>query len=575
MKKSRVWQLGLATLLCAGGAAAQPVRFHTERAGFVSLNLYGADGTLIRRTLAGAPYAAGDHTVDDHGPVPPGASWRAVFHEAFALGLLGRVGDFGGDRGPATAVAADDERVYIGWSLATADADAVVACDPTGTILWTHRRGALSGCRALAVDAGTVYVLGGEGAANAEGRTIYKLDAKTGVLIPWPDGRTDIPIVSLWPANGHYKPTLTNYMAVKNGRIYLSFSQGQFVAILDAKTGAYQQTIVGAPPGALDAVPTQTDAPGAPGQALDADFLVLALKSGAIGKMLLAHNPIWVLDSDMTPMDGGKTITAITMMGDHAIYHRRQFFVGLGRPWDQVEARPALDSDFITYVAGTPGGPVTGGVWQPDRMGDIRAIALDGKGDLWVAEGEAIPSRISVWSTDDTPGQLIREYFGPPDAESPVALDPLDATVVVAGGCEWNIDPTTGRAACAGVITGQIYKGARFVVANGSLLLVLTPAQGPDVVVERAGPGDYRTYAGAAPAAAPAPLQLAHGGDGTWHVTAAGFDLGAIADPGGELGAAPAVTVLQNGQIFLVARKTRVSVMELTGMATIRALLCH
>ena len=47
----------------------------------------------------------------------------------------------GGDRGPATAAAADDARVYLGWALATANADAVVACSPSGAIQWTHRRG--------------------------------------------------------------------------------------------------------------------------------------------------------------------------------------------------------------------------------------------------------------------------------------------------------------------------------------------------------------------------------------------------------------------------------------------------
>jgi hypothetical protein len=563
--------IGLA-FLCAGGAGAAPVHFHTSRDGFVSLNLYAQDGTLIRRVLGGAPFAAGDHTVQDGGPVPAGAGWRAVFHGPLGLKAYAHIGDFGGDRGPATAVAADDQRIYLGWSLATANADAVVACDPSGAVLWTHRRGALSGCRALAVDAGQVYVLGGEGAANAEGRAIYKLDAKTGAPLPWLDGRTDLPIVSLWPANGHYKPTLTNYMAVKNGRIYLSFSQGQFVAILDAKSGAYVQTIVGAAPGALDAVPTEAEAPGRPGQLMEADFLVLALKSGALGTMLLAHNPVWVLGSALTPMDEGETITAVSMIGETAKYHARDVFVALGRPMDQVEARSALEPEGVSYVAGQPGGPVSSGVWQPERMGDIRAIALDATGKLWVAEGDAIPSRISVWTTDGDTGHLAHEYFAPPDAESPVVLDPLDPTYAVAGGCEWHIDPATGRAECAGVITGEIYRQMRFATANGALLLVLTPASGPEEVLQRMGPGNYIPYPGPAPAAPPAILQLTPGPGGGWRFVAAdGFDLGAIPDPGGV----PALTLAQDGRVFIISRKTRVTVLELTGLDTLQPLPCH
>ncbi len=571
MKSVHGIRIALAVLLCAArGAGGETIHFHTDQQGFVSLNLDGSNGVVIRRVLEGEPFAAGDHTVTDGGPVPPGSRWRAVFHEALDLKPFGRIGDFGGDRGPATTAAADDQRIYLGWSLATANGDAVVACDPTGAVQWTHRRGVLSGCRALAVDADVLYVLGGEGAADAEGRAIYKLDARTGASIPWPDGRIDLKIASLWPANGHYKPTLTNYMAVKNGRIYLSFSQGQFVAILDAKSGAYQQTIVGAAPGPLSAVATQADAPDAPGHLMDADFLAMALKSGAVGKMLLAHNPIWVLGSDLTPLDDDKTITALLMIGDEGRHHPREIFIAIGRPFDQVEARSAIESDLVTYVAGTQGVPVASGVWQPGRMGDIRGITLDALGQLWVAEGDAIPSRVSVWSTDGDTGRLIREYFAPPDAESPVALDPLDPAVVVAGGCEWRIDPGTGRAACAGVITGRIFKDARFAIAQNHLLLVMTPAQGADVVLERVAPGDYHPYAGPVPAAATPALQLTRAPANAWHLTTAdGFDLGALP---ALAGSTPAVAQTQDGRVFVLARRTRVSLLQLTGLETVRPL---
>ena len=570
----------LPVVFLLGAAAcvhAAPIRFHTERAGFVSLNVYRADGALEQRLLEGAPFAAGDHEAQwPGGPaLPRGWSCRAIFREALGLRVIGRIGDFGGDRGPSTAAAADDARVYLGWALATANADAVVACSPSGAIQWTHRRGALSGCRALAADAGMVYVLGGEGAAGAEGRGIYRLDAVTGAMIPWPDGRTDLKIVSLWPPKGDYKPDLASNMAVKNGRIYLSFSQGQFIAVLDARSGHYLQTIVGAAPGAIDAVPTRADAPDKPGALLDADFVVAALKSGAIGKMLLAHDPIWLLASELTPMEEGRRINAVAMIGDGAPHHARDIFVGLNRPWDQVEARPALATDTFDYVAGQPGGPVEQGVWQPERMGDIRGIALDPAGQLWVAEGDAIPSRISVWSTDGPAGRLLREFFAPPDAASPVALDPLDPAVVIAGGCEWRIDPATGRAECTGVVTQQIFTRARFAMEEDHLLLVLTPATGPDVVLERAGAGDYRPRSAAPPPAVPEAFQLLRGPSGEWRiVTADGFDLGALPDAAGELGSSgsPVIARLADGRVFIAARKTRVAVMELTGIASAQPL---
>jgi hypothetical protein len=588
--------LALFLALSLGAHAAVPIRFHIADPGFVSLNIYRPDGTLARQLLAGVPFAAGDHEVPWDGfaggtPLPPGRyTWIALFREGLALKVRGWIGDFGGDRGAPSAAAADDTQVYLGWSLATANADAVVACDPTGTVRWTHRRGSLSGCRGVAVDAGTVFVLGGEG-PDAEGRAIYKLSAKYGTLVPWPDGRIDLKITSLWPAKGKYKPDIADYMAVKNGRIYLSFTAGQFIAVLDAKSGAYLQTIVGAPPGPVDSVATKSDMSDKPDDLVDADFVVTALKGGAIGKLLLVHDPIWVVASELTLLDPAERITALTVVGDNAKHHARDIFVALGPPLNQVQARSAIDSETVAYVAGEAGGQTQPGVWQPDRLRDVRAVALDATGQLWVAEGDAIPGRISVWTTNTPKGRLAREFFAPPDPASPIAVNPLDSRLMVAGGCEWRIDPITGRAACLGVVTRDSFRSARFVMDQDRLLLVLTPAAGADVILERAGDGNYRPYIGPAPVAIPPKYQLLLTPGGSWHIaTADGYDLGAIPDPARissraptapasdgissllPVACAPTLTQMPDGRVFITGGRTRIWNMELTGIETLRPL---
>ena len=548
----------------------------------MSLNIYGADGALVRQLIAGKAFSAGDHAVEWDGkvngkPLPAGEyTWRALFRGDLGLSSRGCIGDFGGDRGPPSAAAADDSQVYLGWSLATADGDAVVACDPGGKILWTHRRGALSGCRALSVDGGLLFVLGGAG-ADAEGRAIYRLNTKDGTVSPWPDGRIDLELTTLWPAKGNYKPGLGDYLAAKNGRIYLSFTSGQFIAVLDAKSGKYLQTIVGAPPGPVDAAPTKSDAPDKPGSLIDSDFVVTALKGGAIGTLLLAHDPIWVLASDLTPLDGGERIAALAMIGDGAPYHARDIFVGLGRPLNQVQARPALDTESVTYVAGKAGGRAANGPWEPDRMGDIRGLALDGTGQLWVAEGDSVPRRVSVWSTDSGQGRLVREFFAPPDPGSPVVVDPLDPALFYAGGCEWRIERKTGSAACLGVITHEPVRAARFATEKGRLLLVLTQANGTEQVFERFGDGDYRKQSEPAPGATPRTFQLVAMPDGKWHVaTSDGFDVGTLfAGPGSALAQPPAeasLTESADGRVFVVARLHRLWIFELAGLGTVRPL---
>ena|GEM_PF-2160079 len=591
----RVCGLLLMMALCA--RAVEPIRFHTDKPGYVSLNLYRADGTFARQILTGKRFAAGNHEtswdgIADGSQLPPGDyTWRAVIHDGLSLHLRGWVGDWGGDLGPPSAAAADDDKVYLGWSLASAVADSVVACDPAGNIRWTHHRGALSGCHALAVDAGVLFVLGGEG-ANAEGGALYKLNAKYGSPIHWPDGSTDLKITSLWPADQKDSPAQADFMSVKNGRIYLSFTLGNFIAILDAKTGAYLQTIVGSPPGAIDSAGTKCDTPDKPNVLVDADFITMALKGGELGKLLLVHDPIWVIASEHTPLDHDQEITALSMIGDGAKHHMHDVFIGLGPPFHQVQARSVLNTDVPTYTAGKEGGRISQGAWQNDRMSFIRALALDAEGKLWVAEGDATPRRTSVWMTNAAEGKFAREFFAPPGSTSPAIIHPLDPCVMIAGGCEWRIDPHTGRATCLGIVSREPVRAMRFAVENNHVLLVLTPLDGPEIVLERAGDGDYQPHTGSVPAPTPSKLQLIASPDGSWQVTTA--DSFALAGIFGKSGAKPRTTLalppgdewphlpdaagtptltqMPDGKVFLTAGRSRIWNLELTGLATLRPL---
>jgi hypothetical protein len=572
-----------------------PIRFHTSKPGFVSLSLFSADGKLVRPILSGTRMEAGDHQIKELGQVPPGEyTWKAVIHDGLALKLNGWIGDFGGNKGTPSAVAADSQNIFLGWSLATAGGASVVSCEPDGKIRWTHHRGALSGCRALAVDEGLVYVLGGEG-DNAQGGALYRLSAKDGSLVPWPDGRGDLPISSLWPADGTSKPGLADYLAVNNGRIYLSFTKDEFAAVLDARSGAYLQTLVGAPPGAISAVATKSDTPEHPNEMVEADFVVTALKGGTLGKLLLVHDPIWVVASDLSSMNRNEKITALAMMGDSAKHHRQDIFYALGFPFNQVQARSALESEGYSFVAGESGGRPNRGKWAPKRMSFIRGIGLDGTGQLWVAEGAGSPKRISVWSTDGELGKLRAEYFAPPDNGSPVAIHPRDPRVMFADGCEWRIDPKTGRAACTGIVTPNPVRTARFLVEGGKgIVLVLSDLSGAEQCFERVGEGEYRP--GPVPKSpnsteSPVPaFCLSQGPSGAWClVTPEGISLGSVLGaakisapvtppPGDDwpLKPSPAgsacLAQLPDGRVFLAAGSSRIWNFEVKGLETVRPL---
>lgn len=513
----------LLALITAGAAAAEKggalpaIQFRTERAGLVSINLYDSHGVLVRRLAelqrcpAGAQKMAWDGNGENGKPVPPGDyTWKGLFHEGLGLKLRGWVANglaipwptpdgrevWGGDAGIPSAVAADAERVYLGWSMADAG-KAILACDIEGRVLWSHRRTeGPSGCKVLAVDGGIVYVLGGLAGLDAEGGAIYRLDARTGKPVPWPRGKIDLTIDSLWPADSKSRPQKADAMAVRHNHIYLTFTDSEFLAVLDGKTGAYIDTVVGPPPGLIDVVATQTDLPSAPGKLVDADFAVVSMFGGVLGKALLAHDPFWVVTSEVTQVLRDGRISALTVMGDAAKFHRHMAFIGVDAPVHQVHGRPLLDIESVDWVAGKPGGRPLLGPWEPDAVRSVRGLAMDSVGRLWVAEGDGYPKRFSVWDTKEPAGKLVGEFFGPRQKGGEgAAIDPLDPDLMFAQGCEWRIDPTTGQAKCLGVVLRRPVPFATYGVGeNGNAYLVAAESAGVEIY-ERLGDGDYKLRA--------------------------------------------------------------------------------
>ncbi len=439
-------------------AGFKPVSFTMPADGYLSLNIQNADGQVVRQLLNAAFFTKGKHTVNWDGlttpswtrpgePVPPGEyRWNALTHTGIGLKLRGWAanggeapwdsadgkGNWGGDHGLPVAVATDEQHVYLGWNGAEAG-KAVLACDLEGRVQWSNNRGGMAGVKALAADAGVLYVLGGNIGADSDGANLYKLNAKDGSYLKWEGtDSADVKIKALWAPEAATKPEKADSLVFKAGKLCLAFNKEELLAELDPKTGKLLQT------------------QAAPGTKDRKDVAELVTADGRV-------------------------------------------FLGQGDPDNQVLVKKGNET---LLTIGRKGGRALLGPWQADGLRFIKSMAVDAAGKLWVVEADGVPKRVSVWDTKT--GKLLKEFFGPSSYGAlGGAICPTDPDVMVGQGCEWRLDPQTGRARCTAVITRDGMENARFGVgANGRVYLAVAGNwafnTGPLRIYERLGDAQYQ-----------------------------------------------------------------------------------
>lgn len=92
--------------------------------------------------------------------------------------------------------------------------------------------------------------------------------------------------------------------------------------------------------------------------------------------------------------------------------------------WDAHQVVVLDASGAVQRRIGTPGGERLG-AYEPTGMRYPGALAVDGRGRVWVAEVSYLPKRLSVWDAD---GGLVDAFYGPPKYGGGGVLDPRDST---------------------------------------------------------------------------------------------------------------------------------------------------
>lgn len=98
------------------------------------------------------------------------------------------------------------------------------------------------------------------------------------------------------------------------------------------------------------------------------------------------------------------------------------------------------DGKFL-HAIGKPGAP-KGGPYDPLHMNHPAGLTLDSRQQLWVAEADTQPKRVSLWSPD---GKFIRAFYGPTEYGGGGALDSADANLFHYSGMTFRVDWQAGR----------------------------------------------------------------------------------------------------------------------------------
>jgi sugar lactone lactonase YvrE len=403
-------------------AGSVSLAYDLPAAGRVTLVIEDETGRRVRNLIGGYPRPEGpnvDHwdCLDDRGqPVAPGRyRWRGLVQPGITARYLAHVvphtnppwrnsagtGGWGADHTPPSSVAAHSERVFLLYEGAESGS-ALVCCDLEGTKLWGHGSSFQGGGLVITADVRDVFY--------AAKKAVIRIDPETGKAQAFATGAKQLDFPPDIPPSG---------IARRGEQLFLSCAspdgKRSVLRVFDLKTDRQVREI--------------TTIPSLRGLAVDSRGRLLAVSgSGVVAVDAETGETTPVVASGLDQPRG------IAVAGDGTIY------VIEGSTQQLLAFDPA---GKLLRAIGTKGGRPAVGPW--DRLGLLNptGVAVDGEGNIWVAEHERISKRLSKWSPD---GQNVGEWFGPTPYGGDGIVDHRDPSRVLCGGLEFAVDERDGSA---------------------------------------------------------------------------------------------------------------------------------
>jgi len=403
-----VW--GIAIRVFAGSVVL-PIPVNTSSTGFVSLAVIDTNGVLVRTIAYAEPVGVGgrtffwDGTTDLGLPAAPGTyTTRGVFFPkapaakyVMKVGTSGNppwrlrdgTGDWGGDLGGPSTIAANSTSLMVAWSaVENYTLPGIQQIDTNGNVLRSYISfypydGRMGG----AMD-DTEFFLG---ILNRDAEQIeiarYELGTDTKTIL------ATLPTPPHYTLSGRWKTrweSMLDGMAITTNRIFASVALDDRLFILDRASGAIlQQLSLPAPRGLVVS--------GGRLLVVSSNTVVRMRLDGTVEATLVSGAPLsdaYAITADRAGnfyvSDGGSRRNdpeAIT--GNHQIHVFNS-------------------SGTYLYSIGAPGGSPRSGAINRQGFGDIRSVCIGPDGKLWVNEEITGFKRTSRWNTN---GTLEREWF--------------------------------------------------------------------------------------------------------------------------------------------------------------------
>jgi hypothetical protein len=406
--------------------------------GFATLVVEDAGGKRIKNLIGMAQRSKGaqvdywDGTDEDGRLVPPGTyRWRGLVHQGIdptyeaTYGNPGTppwdIGDGKGawmsDHKPANTVAAAGNYVVLGadesesgWGM--------ICVDLTGRKQWGERK--FHGLMALAADTHYAYAFSAPWGNPSPPPTLARVELRTGKYAPFtttPEPQLMVPVLK------KDEKSWVPGIAVTTDRVAISLSGLNLVRFVHKETAALLGDLPVPSPGCLT---------------YDAAGVLFVYSDRKLMK---------VVDDKLVPV-----ITEIPHWpSDVAIDAAGRIF--LTDP-ETHQVRVYDKAGAFLRTIGAAGGRPQPGKWIAAALRKPRSLDVDSQGRLWVAEEDATPKRVSVWSAD---GQLLKDYIGPTGyGGTGCSVDPQDKTRVYGSGCEFKLDYTTNTATVTATLNADL-----------------------------------------------------------------------------------------------------------------------